>query len=77
MAADLNRVLMRRGKQAVGELWKLAHAPAATPQQRERLLQWFAEMAVGKPRTMEQRPDTDANGLGVVMLPPVSGADES
>lgn len=77
MAADLHRVLMRHGRQAVGELWELAHAPDATPQQRERLLQWFAEMAAGKPRTMEQRPDTDAHGLGVVMLSPVSGADES
>lgn len=75
MAADIQRTLTRRGRQAVGELWELAHAPDATLQQRERLLQWFAEMAAGKPRTMEQRTDAGPDGPGVVVLPPVMEAE--
>ena len=62
------------GEVAFRKLWQVANATdTATPQQ-ERLLQWFAEMAMGKPRTMEATPGgAAASGVGVVILPEVVG----
>ena len=58
------------GEVAYRKLWQVANGTdTATPQQ-ERLLQWFAEMALGKPRTMDAAP-ASASGVGVVILPAV------
>lgn len=59
------------GEVAFRKLWQVANATdTATPQQ-ERLLLWFAEMALGKPRTMDAAPASASGGVGVVILPAV------
>ena len=60
----------KSGEVAFRKLWQVANGTdTATPQQ-ERLLQWFVEMALGKPRTMDAAP-ASASGVGVVFLPAV------
>ena len=59
------------GEVAFRKLWQMANAEDASPQQRERLLTWFAEMALGKPRTMDAAPASASGGAGVVILPAV------
>ena len=58
------------GEVAFRKLWQMANAEDASPAQRERLLTWFAEMALGKPRTMDAAPAATGAG-GVVILPAV------
>lgn len=51
----------------------MATAEDATPIMRERLLTWFAEMACGRPKTMDALPRGGAggDGSGVIILPAV------
>lgn len=64
------------GEVAARKLWAMANADDASPQQRERLLTWFAEMALGKPRTMDAAPASASGGAGVVILPAVEIDDQ-
>ena len=59
------------GEIAYRTLWEVANAEDTPAQQRERLLLWFAEMALGKPRTMEAAPGGAPGGSGLVILPDV------
>lgn len=77
MAAGLDAWLMRRGKEALKALWKLASAEDTTPAQRERILTFFAEMAYGKARTMDATPQAEGDKQkgGVIILPAVMMPD--
>ena len=60
------------GEVAFRKLWQVANdTDTATPQQ-ERLLLWFAEMALGKPRTMDAAPASASGGVGVIILPAIA-----
>lgn len=64
------------GEVAFRKLWQVANATdTATPQQ-ERLLLWFAEMALGKPRTMDTAPASASGGAGVIILPAIQEDDQ-
>ena len=68
--------LVKVGETATRKLWAIANGEGTPAATRERLLQWFAEMAVGKPRTMEAAPGgAAAAGYGIIVLPAVA-ADE-
>ena len=65
----------KSGEVAFRKLWQVANGTAEATAQQERLLQWFAEMALGKPRTMDASP-ASASGGGVVILPAVEIAEQ-
>lgn len=67
--------LHRRGQQALRQLWREAQAPETPPAVRLRLLEYFADMGVGKAKTMEATP-ADASGCGVVILPAVMSPED-
>lgn len=77
MSAETELWMQSRGREAMSELWALAHDGQASAQQRERLLIWFAEQANGKARIMDA-PQAGADGrrTGVVILPAVMAAPE-
>lgn len=64
------------GEVAFRKLWQVANATDTATAQQERLLQWFAEMAMGKPRTMDASPASASGGVGVVILPAVDIAEQ-
>lgn len=66
-----NTFAAKCGETAYRKLWAIANSEAAPMPQRERLLQWFAEMALGKPRTMEAAPGGTPGGCGLIILPAV------
>ena len=74
---DFDKWLRRRGEEAMRKLWKIATDDTTTPAERLRLLTFFAEMAIGKARTMDalQRPENSAR-YGVVVLPEVMAAQQ-
>ena len=64
------------GEVAFRKLWQVANGTDTTTPQQERLLLWFAEMAMGKPRTMEATPGgAAASGVGVIILPAIQGEE--
>lgn len=73
MDAGFEVWMMRHGQQAMRKLWKLANAEDASAAQRERLLTFFAEMALGKARTMDATPkgEDEKQPRGVIILPAV------
>lgn len=78
MAAGFEIWLMRHGQQAMRKLWKLANAEDTSAAQRERLLTFFAEMALGKARTMDATPkgEDEKQRSGVIILPAVMVPEE-
>ena len=63
------------GEVAYRKLWQVANGTDTAAPQQERLLLWFAEMALGKPRTMDASPASASGGVGVVILPAVEIAE--
>ena len=70
MERNISAWLTRKGEQALRKLWKMANSEETPEPRRVTLLQWFAEMGIGKAKVMELQP-TKATGGGVVILPSV------
>lgn len=66
--------LRKRAQRALNELWRSAHAEDTPTQYRLRLLQWFAELGVGKPKAISDDDRGSAGRGGIVILPDAGDA---
>ena len=66
----------KSGEVAFRKLWQVANGTDPATAQQERLLLWFAEMALGKPRTMDAAPASAGGGVGVIILPAIADDGE-
>lgn len=69
MAQNAEAWLRRRGDEALRRLWKMLGEEGITAAQRIGILQFFAEMAFGKPRTMDVKMTDGPGGFGVILMP--------
>lgn len=68
MTSDSEK-LRKRARRALNELWRAAHAEDTPPAYRFKLLQWFAELGIGKPKAIADDDRGGGDGRGVVLLP--------
>ena len=66
--------LHARGKQALRQLWRASQSEDTPQATRLRLLEYFADMGVGKAKVMEAAPEA-VESRGVVILPAVEAQE--
>lgn len=68
--------LRANAEAALRTLWTMANAEDTAHGERVKLLQWFAELGIGKPATIDRGGRDGYEGGGIVLLPAVL-ADEA
>ena len=63
--------LQRVGLRAMRQLWSYSNSDDTPMAEKAKLWQYMAEMAYGKPRTMDAAAAIPPGGCGVVILPAV------